>query len=749
MHEGEHDIAANKFIDAFCEDQQLVLMPAAPWVSVTPRQERRVNRMKKTILMKHLAVITTLIALLLGLTGCATAPSKKSAWKTEKGGGQSISFKPFLLSTKDLSSRTQQPRISSAQKEKLLKSGYAMIGWLKVENREKECWEGEECKSIYSGSEQPTTALLKAASRRGADLAVMEKDNLSYATAISKKGKCIQKVETCGDVWVPRMDSSGMMVKELMYVCSKECVEWEMFRGEAHIAGSSALLWRKHPELAQAQLTEGLSSTGWNLPAAAREGSLIKTKMLLSMDADPNQKDEDGETPLHLAARSGHTAVAELLLAKGVNVNTKDKDGETPLHGATLEMAKLLIAKGASVNAKREYGYTPLHTAAWEGNTAVVKLLIASGADINARAKKDWTPLMSAVQGNRIEVVKLLLKSGADPTLENRYDSENQSCCNALDIALYRKHTAVAQELEKWGAKGTKRRKAGIYKQAIAKADAEFNAAERARKKLQSPPEQLALINAAAEGRLSEVRRMLKKGIDVNRQVGQGKPTALYAACETGQLQVVRALLKRGADPNRKIIIGSGYSPLIVAAEKGHTEIVRALLDKGANINHATFVGGTALMVAAQNGHTKIVRALMDKGADPNQRNAFGEIALHGAAARGHVEVAELLIAKGVKVDARDEDDQDTPLHRAATANRTAVAELLIAKGADVNAKATDGDTPLHRAAEARQIAVVKLLIAKGANVNIKNKRGRTPLNLVKRLGYKDMISLLEQHGAK
>ena len=66
---------------------------------------------------------------------------------------------------------------------------------------------------------------------------------------------------------------------------------------------------------------------------------------------EPNVKDDNGVTPLHLAAWHGYKKTAKLLLAAGANANMRNKMGESPLDWARERsdkgMIKLLQARGA------------------------------------------------------------------------------------------------------------------------------------------------------------------------------------------------------------------------------------------------------------------------------------------------------------------------------------------------------------------------------------------------------------------
>ncbi len=162
------------------------------------------------------------------------------------------------------------------------------------------------------------------------------------------------------------------------------------------------------------------------------EATPAEVKALLDRGADPQARDKNGWTPLHLAAQfNRNPAVVTLLLDRGADPQARTKGGTTPLHGAaqstvTLDdpavdallpaVVTLLLDRGADPQARDENGTTPLHRAAqFNENPAVVTLLLNRGADPQARDENGTTPLHRAAQFNENPaVVTLLLNRGAD-----------------------------------------------------------------------------------------------------------------------------------------------------------------------------------------------------------------------------------------------------------------------------------------------------------------------------------------------
>ncbi len=188
------------------------------------------------------------------------------------------------------------------------------------------------------------------------------------------------------------------------------------------------------------------SSVNNELLSAASSGDTAAAARLLGQGADPDAKNNQGDTALLLAAKAGKTNTAQLLIEKGANIEAKNNVGETALIAACTaghaEIAQLLVEKGAATDARDDGGATPLMYASLGGNTAIIDLLLARGANINAQDDRGETPLMYAASAGSVDAVKLMLRKNANPAAK---DHNGQT---ALGYATQWNRPDVVQLLE-------------------------------------------------------------------------------------------------------------------------------------------------------------------------------------------------------------------------------------------------------------------------------------------------------------
>ncbi|XP_071319627.1 ankyrin repeat domain-containing protein 61-like [Trachinotus anak] len=197
------------------------------------------------------------------------------------------------------------------------------------------------------------------------------------------------------------------------------------------------------------------------LHLAASYKRVTSMKSLLSAGADPEMRDQLGQTTLHLvivgwpsilttwpkpdsklqnAVINVHRkaeACLQLLCEHGVNINAQveGESQQTALHlsvrYAALSAVQILASYGADVNAVDSGGMTPLHMAAGMLHKDMIANLISHGADIHMGVKHSGsTPLhfaavaMSMKTSKTLEddlsCVSELLDHGAEPNAENK-----------------------------------------------------------------------------------------------------------------------------------------------------------------------------------------------------------------------------------------------------------------------------------------------------------------------------------------
>ena len=195
------------------------------------------------------------------------------------------------------------------------------------------------------------------------------------------------------------------------------------------------------------------------------------------------------------------------------------------------------------------------------------------------------------------------------------------------------------------------------------------------------------LMKAAKEGKLSELKRLLKIELfrkNVDQQDEDGNTAFLFAA-EQGYEDIMYLLLQAGADPNLSDF--KQRTPLMSAAYRGKINVVRRLLQIDSvkeNINNQDINGDTAFIFAAKKGYVDILDLLLQAGADPNLSNFSERTPLMSAAYKGKINVIERLLQISTvrdNINATDKDG-DTALSLAKKKGYKQIASLLLKAGA-------------------------------------------------------------------
>ncbi|GFP94887.1 potassium channel skor [Phtheirospermum japonicum] len=176
--------------------------------------------------------------------------------------------------------------------------------------------------------------------------------------------------------------------------------------------------------------------------SAAYYGDLYQLKSLIRSGADPNKKDYDGRSALHLAASRGYEDITLFLIQEGVDINGEDNFGNTPLLEAIKsghdKVASLLSKEGALLKIDNAGSY--LCTIVARGDSDLLRRVLQNGIDSNSRDYDRRTPLHIAASQGLYLMAKLLLEAGASVFLKDRWGNtpmdEGRMCGNKNMIRL-------------------------------------------------------------------------------------------------------------------------------------------------------------------------------------------------------------------------------------------------------------------------------------------------------------------------
>ena len=221
-----------------------------------------------------------------------------------------------------------------------------------------------------------------------------------------------------------RIDSEGTLVETSPYIEHEDAIE-SSDEGETLLDNEDSLRRSHSPQTS--------SENGKLLLRAVKDGAIDVLESLLSKsDANLEETDEKGRTPLILAADLGKAHIINrLLISQLVETNATDKLGRTALHYcAQMKMNKtieMLLDHGADVNIQDRGTHPPMYYAIGDDDYDTVKMLLDHNASTDFKLPTKLIPK---------SITSLIDKYNAtgstDPVLEPKETKSKKSISNSF-----------------------------------------------------------------------------------------------------------------------------------------------------------------------------------------------------------------------------------------------------------------------------------------------------------------------------
>lgn len=186
-------------------------------------------------------------------------------------------------------------------------------------------------------------------------------------------------------------------------------------------------------------------------------------RLIVEDNANPNARNHNRSTPLHVACKQGMFGLVQMLMEHGADVHLRENvsiGGFTPLLHAVAQnhiaIVELLLQEGADPNVQDTAGYTCLHICArTPGRLQMAKLLMAKGADIEQCDNDDLSPSYWAKETRNLQFLQISgVPEPEEPSLDDLLAGLQEAHAERLRIL---KPPAKAGKGKKGGKKKKKK----------------------------------------------------------------------------------------------------------------------------------------------------------------------------------------------------------------------------------------------------------------------------------------------------
>ena len=488
---------------------------------------------------------------------------------------------------------------------------------------------------------------------------------------------------------------------------------------------------------------------------AVQSSNLDCIKYLVgTCNADVNQVNSKGETPLHYASYLGSVEIVQYLLLKNASLNVYCKSKTLPIHYAILSSIPELAVKLLDLGSKHgREGLLDLAVPllSKHDKPVVLRELIKRGTSIHSfKDPRGNTLVHIAILYKREKCVEMLLEEH-----ESLFEVRNGDGHTPLMVAAMSGNVKIMDRLLS---------EPNIADTQVVTSDAQGRTAAHYAASAANPANLAALVLAGAN-------------VESEDAVGL---SPLTFACSCGSPDVVNFILKRSSEQNLErfstkaliaavhsqrqailselcenaTIMQTGFnrdeSPIHLAGFYGSVEIIETLLSKKPELLHAEDdAGRTILHVCALKGKKQALQLLCQKLSPEalNKVSRSSRNALWYAAHEGFADCVQILLNNGVEPNKAD-DEGLFPLAAACKLGHfDTVRKLAVSSKVNLNVKDTTGKTPMVHAVIAGQLEIVRFLIQLKAKVNTPDRTGMSPLHHAAKAGRSDLCVLLVKSG--
>ena len=360
---------------------------------------------------------------------------------------------------------------------------------------------------------------------------------------------------------------------------------------------------------------------------AAAQGDADICRMILAADAQLDEYNVLGETPIQIAARAGHTDAVLALL----NGWTLQRGSSSSLLSGFIESTKSGVVSTAEVFVERgiqpkkvQDSWRLVANAAESGSIPMIDFLLLHKVNLKQQSPQGWTALHFASARGHTAMVERLLTLKISSKAQTKKVKET-----ALHLAILGHHTMTAMLL-------------------IMREDSWVN--------MEDADGQQPIHHATRNGETALVTTMLNRGLLLNKNTQEKRNqygwTPMLLASAYGHLNLVAEFITRGVNLEERLEFPN-FKPskkTNEAAQKGYWAEIRW--------PHS---GARALHLALEFGHDEVANTLIAAGANIEESDAAGWKPLHYAAFSARQRMVESLVSQGVSPHATT-NDGNTPL---------------------------------------------------------------------------------------